>query len=62
MIKKVTLSEDFGWMSFILLLKDTAYGALIGAAIIPCILIVLCLMGFTCRGIAAGSYAAIRQA
>ena len=36
-------------------------GALIGLAIIPTILIILCLFGFTCLGVAAASYAAVRQ-
>jgi hypothetical protein len=44
------------------MLKDGGIGALIGLAIIPCFMIILCLFGFTCMGVAAGSYAAIRQA
>lgn len=42
-------------------MEDGATGALIGLAIIPCILIILCLFGFTCMGVAAGTYAALRQ-
>jgi hypothetical protein len=43
-------------------LKDGGIGALVGLAIIPCILIILCLLGFTCVGVAAGSFVAFRQA
>ena len=43
------------------MLKDAGIGALIGLAIIPGFLIILCLFGFTCLGVAAGSYAAVRQ-
>lgn len=42
-------------------LKYGGIGAAIGIAIIPAILIVMCLTGFTCFGVAAGSYAALRQ-
>jgi hypothetical protein len=42
-------------------LKDGGFGALIGLSIIPCILILLCLMGFCCIGVAVGSFAAVRQ-
>jgi hypothetical protein len=37
-------------------------GALVGASIIPAILVCLCLMGFSFLGVAAGSFAACRQA
>jgi hypothetical protein len=43
------------------ILTEGAVGALIGLAIIPCFLIILCLFGFTCYGVAAASYAAVRQ-
>ena len=43
------------------ILTDGAIGALIGLAIVPCFLIILCLFGFTCFGVAAGSYVAVRQ-
>jgi len=43
-------------------LKSGGNGALIGLAIIPCFLIILFLFGFTCVGVAAGSFAAFRQA
>ena len=42
-------------------LKDGCIGGVIGLAIIPCILIIMCVLGFTCFGVAAGSYAAVRQ-
>lgn len=43
-------------------LKDGGIGALIGLSIIPAFLLFLCLCGFTCIGVAAGSLAACRQA
>lgn len=36
-------------------------GSLVGIAIIPAIMIFLCLLGFTCLGVAAASLAALRQ-
>ena len=41
---------------------DGGIGALIGVSIMPCILIFLFIMGFSFLGVAAGSWAAMRQA
>jgi hypothetical protein len=54
--------EDIDWEPLLSVLKDGGIGALVGLAIIPFLLIVLCLLGFTCIGVAAGSFMAVRQA